>query len=67
MLPTHVNGGKRKAPEKGVSFLPTYLRRIIKPTQMDFEYALTTFLLVNLLSEYRYSTKNLQVSLLEFP
>eukprot|EP00884_Botryococcus_braunii_P007011 jgi/Botrbrau1/16310/Bobra.0066s0078.1 len=46
MLPTHANGGKRKAPDRGGGFLPTYLRRIVKPSQMDFEY--TSWLMLQL-------------------
>lgn len=37
MLPTHAT--PRKAPlRRSSSLLPTYLRRLIKPKQMDFEY-----------------------------
>ncbi|KAK9832824.1 hypothetical protein WJX81_004711 [Elliptochloris bilobata] len=36
MLPTTTNGGKRSASQR--SGLPLYLRRIIRPKQMDFEY-----------------------------
>ena len=35
MLPTH--DGNRRAPRRSTSLLPTYLRRIIKPQQMDLE------------------------------
>ncbi|KAK9830011.1 hypothetical protein WJX72_009176 [[Myrmecia] bisecta] len=38
MLPTTVNGTARRGPHRSTSLLPTYLRRIIKPKQMDLEY-----------------------------
>jgi hypothetical protein len=37
MLPTVNHGSKRGAPSRSISLLPTYLRRLIKPKQMDFE------------------------------
>ena len=37
MLPTTNYGSKRSASQRSISLLPTYLRRIIKPRQMDFE------------------------------
>eukprot|EP00891_Asterochloris_glomerata_P001549 jgi/Astpho2/1549/e_gw1.00026.77.1_t len=44
MLPTH--DGNRRAPRRSTSLLPTYLRRIIKPKQMDLEY--TSWLMLQL-------------------
>ena len=39
MLPTHVNGSGRKqnSLQRRGAMLQTYLRRIIRPKQMDFE------------------------------
>ena len=39
MLPTHINGSGRKqnSLQRRSAMLSTYLRRIIKPKQMDLE------------------------------
>ena len=39
MLPTHINGSGRKhsSLQRRSAMLYTYLRRIVKPKQMDFE------------------------------
>ena len=37
MLPTTNHGSKRSASQRNLSLLSTYMRRFIRPKQMDFE------------------------------